>query len=55
VTLSANEQMLSKVANGLPPELRSQVVFLGGSVVSLLIAETAFAVIRPTNLVAAYF
>jgi len=49
VTLSANEQMLSKVANGLPPELRSQVVFLGGSVVSLLITETAFAGIRPTK------
>jgi len=49
VTLSANEQMLSKVANGLPPELRNQVVFLGGSVVSLLITETAFAGIRPTK------
>ncbi len=29
--------------------MRSQVVFLGGSVVSLLITETAFAGIRPTK------
>jgi len=47
--LSANEQMLLKVAQGLPPELRTQVVFLGGSIVSLLITEAAFAGIRPTK------
>jgi len=49
VTLPANEQMLLKVANGLPFELRSRLVFLGGSVVSLLITEAAFAGIRPTK------
>ncbi len=41
--------MLLKVAQGLPPELRTKVVFLGGSVVSLLITETAIAGIRPTR------
>ncbi|MBU1105072.1 MAG: nucleotidyl transferase AbiEii/AbiGii toxin family protein [Candidatus Riflebacteria bacterium] len=49
MTLSVNEQMLLKVAEGLPPELRNQVVFIGGSVVSLLITETAFGGIRPTK------
>lgn len=49
MTLSVNEQMLLKVAEGLPPELRNQVVFLGGSVVSLLITETAFGGSRPTK------
>ncbi len=41
--------MLLKVAHGMPPELRTRVVFLGGSVVSLLITEAAFAGIRPTK------
>lgn len=49
MTLSVNEQMLLKVAEGLPPELRNQVVFIGGSVVSLLITETAVGGIRPTK------
>ena len=47
--LSNNEQMLFDVARSLPEKLRNQVVFLGGSVVSLLITETAFAGIRPTK------
>lgn len=49
MTLSVNEQMLLKVAEGLPPELRNQVVFLGGSVVSLLVTESAFGGIRLTK------
>lgn len=41
--------MLLKVAQALPPKLETQVVFLGGSIVSLLITEAAFAGIRPTK------
>ena len=47
--LSANEEMLLTVAKSLPPELQDHVVFLGGSVVSLLITDQAFSVIRPTR------
>lgn len=45
----ANEQMLLTVAKGLPSAMRDQVVFLGGSVVSLLITAKAFGGIRPTQ------
>lgn len=47
--LSANEGMLLTVANSLPEELKDHVVFLGGSVVSLLITDQAFSGIRPTR------
>jgi predicted nucleotidyltransferase len=47
--LSANEEMLIIVAKSLPPELKDHVVFLGGSVVSLLITDQAFSGIRPTR------
>ncbi len=47
--LSANEEMLLIVAKSLPPELKDHVVFLGGSVVSLLITDQAFSGIRPTR------
>jgi hypothetical protein len=47
--LSVNEEMLLTVANSLPPELKNHVVFLGGSVVSLLITDQAFSGIRPTR------
>lgn len=47
--LSSNEQMLLQVANWLPPELRDRVVFLGGSVIFLLITEAGFVGIRPTQ------
>ncbi|GAB4284280.1 MAG: hypothetical protein Kow0029_30820 [Candidatus Rifleibacteriota bacterium] len=47
--LSANEEMLLTVANSLPEELKDHVVFLGGSVVSLLITDQAFSGIRPTR------
>lgn len=46
---SANEKMLLIVASNLPEELKDQVVFLGGSVVSLLITDTAFSGIRTTR------
>ena len=47
--LSSNEEMLLTVAKSLPEELKDHVVFLGGSVVSLLITDQAFSGIRPTN------
>ena len=47
--LSANEEMLLTVAKSLPEELKDHVVFLGGSVVSLLITDQAFSGIRPTR------
>lgn len=47
--LSANEEMLLTVAKSLPVELKDHVVFLGGSVVSLLITDQAFSGIRPTR------
>lgn len=47
--LSVHEQMLKKVAEALPDNLRNQVVFLGGSVVSLLITDTAITNFRPTK------
>jgi len=47
--LSKTEQMLLYVAKALPEELRSQVVFLGGSVVSILVTESNFPGIRPTK------
>ena len=46
--LSTNEQMLLTVASSLPAELKDQVVFLGGSVVSLLVTDAAFSGIRTT-------
>lgn len=47
--LSNNEQMILEVARSLPSNLLDQVVFLGGSVVSLLITEPGFIGIRPTK------
>ncbi len=47
--LSINEQMLLTVASSLPAELKDQVVFLGGSVVSLLVTDEAFSGIRTTR------
>lgn len=47
--LSSNEEMLLTVAKSLPEELKDHVVFLGGSVVSLLITDQAFSGIRPTR------
>lgn len=47
--MSQNEQMLLDVARALPVELLNQVVFLGGSVVSLLISDPGFVGIRSTK------
>lgn len=47
--LSNNEQMILEVARSLPSNLLDQVVFLGGSIVSLLITEPGFMGIRPTK------
>lgn len=47
--LSNNEQMILEVARSLPSNLLDQVVFLGGSVVSLLITEPGFIGIRSTK------
>ena len=47
--LSKNEQMLWTVAESLPVHLREQVVFLGGSVVFMLITEPGFIGIRATK------
>ncbi len=41
--------MLLTVASSLPAELKDQVVFLGGSVVSLLVTDEAFSGIRTTR------
>jgi len=46
---STNEQTLLAVARSLPSNLQKQVVFLGGSVVSLLISDPGFIGIRPTQ------
>ena len=47
--LAANEQMLLTIASNLPAQLKDHVVFLGGSVVSLLITDEAFGGIRTTR------
>lgn len=47
--IQKNEQMILEVAKNLPSGFRDKVVFLGGSVVSLLITEPAFIGIRPTK------
>lgn len=49
MSLTANEQMLLTIASNLPAQLKDQVVFLGGSVVSLLITDEAFGGIRTTR------
>ncbi|MFZ5951542.1 MAG: hypothetical protein ACOYXC_12610 [Candidatus Rifleibacteriota bacterium] len=49
MSISKNEEMVLEVARSLPFNLLDQVVFLGGSVISLLITEPGFIGIRPTK------
>jgi predicted nucleotidyltransferase len=49
VKLTANEKMLLEVAKKLPDDLREQVVFLGGSVVSLLLTDKGIGEVRTTQ------
>ncbi len=46
--LSANEEMLLTVVKSLPESLKESVVFLGGSIVSLLVTDQACSGIRST-------
>ena len=47
--LSKNEEMILKVAKELPATLLKQVVFVGGSIVSLLITDEAASDVRVTQ------
>lgn len=47
--LSKNEEMILKVAKELPATLLKQVVFVGGSIVSLLITDEAASYVRVTQ------
>jgi len=47
--LSKNEEMILKVAKDLPATLLKQVVFVGGSIVSLLITDKAASDVRVTQ------